>query len=274
MSAERDAGAVSEMALSAASLAEFEQRCFSYLRPLVGFDTACSVWSGHDGAVRHVSAVEYSEAQLARDFPRFMSELSPGELLGFAAERPALDVQVLARPRRDRLAVYRELLEPLGVSLFVTNVWQSRFGVFGYHLARTGPTRLFRSDEIDRLNRIAPSMKLGQALLASEERAGAGAPTGPAWWIAAWALSVREIEIATLVGRGFRNAEIASLLRISGNTVRNHLASVFRKADVSTRAELVFVMMSSDPAHDGERLSARARPWSAALTGDRREPAQ
>jgi DNA-binding CsgD family transcriptional regulator len=264
-SAQRDGGAVSELALSAAGLADFEQQCFAYLKPLVGFDTACSVWSSHDGTVRNVSALEYSEAQLAREFPRYMSELSPTELLGFAAERPALDVQVLTPRRRERLTVYRELLAPLGVSEFVTNVWHSRFGVFGFHFARTAPMRPFRAPQLARLAQIVPSMKLGQALLASEERAAGRAPSDVAW-ITAWGLSVRERETAALVARGFRNAEVAALLRISANTVRNHLVSIFRKADVSTRAELAFAMMSSDPAHGGGRRSIDARPWSAALT--------
>ena len=267
-SAQRDGGAVSELALSAASLADFEQRCFSYLKPLVGFDTACSVWSSHDGTVRNVSALEYSEAQLARDFPRYMSELSPNELLGFAAERPALDVQVLTPRRRERLTVYRELLAPLGVSEFVTNVWHSRFGVFGFHFARTAPMRPFRAPQLARLAQIVPSMKLGQALLASEERAAGPSELAS---IDAWGLSGRERETAPLVARGFRNAEIAALLRISVNTVRNHLVSIFRKADVSTRAELAFAMMSSDPTHCGRRRSIDARPWSAALTGELRQ---
>jgi len=266
-SAQRDGGAVSELALSAASLADFEQRCFSYLKPLVGFDTACSVWSSHDGTVRNVSALEYSEAQLAREFPRYMSELSPTELLGFAAERPTLDVQVLTRARRERLTVYRELLAPLRVSEFVTNVWHSRFGVFGFHFARTAPMRPFRAPQLARLAQIVPSLKLGQALLASEERAAAPSELS---WIAAWGLSGREREVAALVARGFRNTEIAALLRISANTVRNHLVSIFRKADVSTRAELAFAMMSSDLPHYGRRRSIDARPWSAALTGQLR----
>jgi DNA-binding CsgD family transcriptional regulator len=262
--ADRDAGAVSEMALGAASLADFEQACFAYMKPLIGFDTACSVWSSHDGAVRHVSAIEYSDAQLLLDFPRFMGELSPGELLGFAAERPALDVNIVTPQRRARLAVYRELLDPLGVSLFVTNVWQSRFGVFGFHFARTGPLRPFCTDELGRMNQIIPSLKLGQALLASDARE-IRALSAADRWIFDWRLSAREREIAALVARGFRNAEVAALLRISANTVRNHLAAIFRKAEVSTRAELVFAMMSDDPGHDPRRRSSGAKPWSAAL---------
>lgn len=76
-----------------------------------------------------------------------MGELSPAELLGFAAERPALDVNVLTRRRRERLTVYRELLDPLGVSQFVTNVWQSRFGVFG---GRIDPCGAGVRDDVER----------------------------------------------------------------------------------------------------------------------------
>jgi len=265
-STDRDAGAVSEMALSAASLADFEQRCFSYLKPLVGFDTACSVWSTPHGTARHVSTLGYCEAGLQRNFSRYMSELSPAELLAFATEQPMQDVHVVAPQRRSRLAVYGEVLDPLGVSLYVAHIWRFRLGVFGFHFGRSGSTRLFRASQLGRLNQIVPIMKVGQALLASGETAASDAPSETTWWVSAWGLSQREFETAALVGRGFRNAEIAALLRISGNTVRNHLASVFRKADVTTRAELVFEMMSSDPAREAGRLSAEPRPWSALLT--------
>src|SRR5215831_6301852 len=99
---DRDAGAISELAFSATGLADFEQRCFSFLKPILGFDTACSVWSGHDGTVRHVTALEYDRARLLSDFPRYMSELLPRELFGFAAEQPVLDVNVIASQRRAR----------------------------------------------------------------------------------------------------------------------------------------------------------------------------
>lgn len=52
------------------------------------------------------------------------------------------------------------------------------------------------------------------------------------------ALPSREREVAHLVRRGLTNAEIAALVGVSSNTVRNQLASIFRKLGVSTRAEL------------------------------------
>ena len=45
-------------------------------------------------------------------------------------------------------------------------------------------------------------------------------------------------EVARLVARGLTNREIAGLVGSSENTVRNHLVAVYRKLDVSTRAEL------------------------------------
>lgn len=51
-------------------------------------------------------------------------------------------------------------------------------------------------------------------------------------------LPPREREVAGLVRRGLTNAEIASLVGVSMNTVRNQLASIFRRLGVSTRAEL------------------------------------
>lgn len=268
---DRDAGVVSELALSARTLADFEKRFFEYLKPIVGFDAVCSVWSGSDGGVRTVTAPEYGEARMREDFPGYMGELSPEELSGFAAPLPAVDLDVVSRPRRERLAVYRDLLTPLGVSVFVTNVWHCRFGVFGFHFSRMGAVRRFRGAELRRLEHVLPSMKLAEALLASDALSVQASSDRLEQWGPQWGLTKREQDAARLVARGFRNAEIASILRISPNTVRNHIVSAFRKADVSTRAELVFAMTSSDPGVDGRsRRGSRGEPWSVRLEGSTR----
>jgi DNA-binding NarL/FixJ family response regulator len=57
------------------------------------------------------------------------------------------------------------------------------------------------------------------------------------------ALTQRQRAIADLVCRGLTNPEIASVLGISRNTVRNQLAVTFRRLGVSTRAELVAVLL-------------------------------
>lgn len=52
-------------------------------------------------------------------------------------------------------------------------------------------------------------------------------------------LSDRELEILLLIATGSRNAQIASHLRISDKTVRNHVSRLYRKLAVSDRTQAV-----------------------------------
>jgi DNA-binding CsgD family transcriptional regulator len=57
-------------------------------------------------------------------------------------------------------------------------------------------------------------------------------------------LTARELEIAELVAQGFTNGEIATKLWISQNSVKQALKRMFRKLDVSARAEMVAKLQS------------------------------
>lgn len=50
-------------------------------------------------------------------------------------------------------------------------------------------------------------------------------------------ITPRELEVLTLLVSGLTNREIASVLSISENTVRNHTIKIFMKMDVTDRAE-------------------------------------
>jgi len=50
-------------------------------------------------------------------------------------------------------------------------------------------------------------------------------------------LTARELEVLQMLARGLTNKEIGSALRISGNTVRNHVNSIIDKLEVSDRTE-------------------------------------
>ncbi len=56
-------------------------------------------------------------------------------------------------------------------------------------------------------------------------------------------LSPREREIARMVGQGYTNKMIASVLDISLWTVSTHLRRIFAKLGVSTRAAMVALLM-------------------------------
>jgi DNA-binding CsgD family transcriptional regulator len=261
-SVERDLGAIAEMALAARDLREFEAGWLAHLKSSVGFDAACSVWSDSCGGVREVMALGYDEQALRRRFPSYMSELLPHELARFSAVVPAVDLDVLSAARRQRLVVYRELLSPHRITSFVTNVRPAPWGVFGFHLGRAGGSR-FGERESRRLQRLAPCVSLGQGLFAKQ----ATAPSSfeAEWWGDDWSLSSRERGVARLVMRGFTNPEIATLLRISPHTVRNHLVNVFRKADVSKRSELVFTMGASPDQVAHERSRKGRSAWYSFL---------
>jgi len=50
-------------------------------------------------------------------------------------------------------------------------------------------------------------------------------------------LTSRELEVLQVLARGLTNKEIAGVLRISVNTVRNHVNSIIEKLEVSDRTE-------------------------------------
>jgi DNA-binding CsgD family transcriptional regulator len=59
----------------------------------------------------------------------------------------------------------------------------------------------------------------------------------------AYCLTAAEHETMRLVARGLTNREIAEVLGISLNTVRNRLATCFAKLSVSRRSEAVLFLL-------------------------------
>lgn len=51
-------------------------------------------------------------------------------------------------------------------------------------------------------------------------------------------LTPRELQVATLAGRGIRSAEISDQLNVSIHTVKDHLKQIYRKLEVRSRVEL------------------------------------
>lgn len=60
-------------------------------------------------------------------------------------------------------------------------------------------------------------------------------------------LSPRELEVLSLVAKGYANKEVASQLKIGYGTVRIHLAHAFEKLHVRCRAEAVAKLLRSSP---------------------------
>jgi DNA-binding CsgD family transcriptional regulator len=66
-------------------------------------------------------------------------------------------------------------------------------------------------------------------------------------------LTKREREVAECAAEGQTNKQIADQLRLSPNTVNNHLFRIFEKLDVSKRIELLRLLMNE---HNGQTSHA------------------
>ncbi|MGO1746525.1 MAG: LuxR C-terminal-related transcriptional regulator, partial [Microbacterium gubbeenense] len=60
-----------------------------------------------------------------------------------------------------------------------------------------------------------------------------------------WSLGAREGEVLALLADGSRNRDIAEALSISENTVKFHVANVYRKLGVSNRSEATALYLSN-----------------------------
>lgn len=63
--------------------------------------------------------------------------------------------------------------------------------------------------------------------------------------VAGWSLRPREVEVMQLLAGGRRNRAIADELGISENTVKFHVAGIYRKLGVQTRAEATAVFLAA-----------------------------
>jgi DNA-binding NarL/FixJ family response regulator len=105
----------------------------------------------------------------------------------------------------------------------------SKMGVSGY-LAKN----LSSGELVDALERIAA----GEHVVAGHPGADRHS-TERDWPGRAEGLSERESEIVILIAEGHTNAEIASALHLSPNSVKTHIRSAYRKLRVERRAQAV-----------------------------------
>lgn len=205
---------------------------------------------------------------LAQSYWRYAAEMSPEEVRRMAQPFTRAE-DVFEDRRRETLGVFREFLAPRGLREVLVANWLADGRVYGVGITRRrGP---FTDRERGRLRALFPHLRASLravALLndapADYPGAGAGGP---------WGLTPGQERTMALAVRGMTNEEIAGLLGISSNTVRNVLVGVFEKAGVSSRAELAFAARS---AAWGERSGAslkEQRRYAATVAANHRRAA-
>ncbi|MFG2294279.1 response regulator [Streptomyces sp. NPDC048603] len=69
------------------------------------------------------------------------------------------------------------------------------------------------------------------------------------------ALTPRELEVLTLMGRGHSNAELAGVLTLSEATVKTHVARIFAKLSLRDRAQAVVLAYETGLVAPGDTLA-------------------
>jgi DNA-binding CsgD family transcriptional regulator len=169
---------------------------------------------------------------------RYLKDLAPALTAASRNGGVSHDLDVFSARERDRMAVYAEYMRPMRMRSSLSGWVHAECSVTQcVAVARTGRSAPFLARDVALMRQLQPTISLTLRSLAGVRAAprerveGSGEHT--------WAeLSSREREVAHLVGRGLHNQEIAAVCGTSVHTVRNQLASIFRKLDVTTRAEL------------------------------------
>ena len=165
----------------------------------------------------------------------FVGEASTGEEALPLVERVKPDILLLdvRMPGMDGLAVLKEVLARypeqkivmLTTSLAEEDVYQSlKLGAKGYVVKDNAPAKI-----VEAILTVAESGRYIEevAQTAYEVRSGERG------------LSPRELDVLKFVSKGCANTEIAELLGVSHNTVKNHLKAIFEKMGAADRAEAV-----------------------------------
>ena len=73
-------------------------------------------------------------------------------------------------------------------------------------------------------------------------------------------LTQRESDVLRMVAQGANNAEIATQLHLGQKTVRNYVSRLYRKLDLSNRAQIATYLVTTDTVHSaGQTESALAQ---------------
>jgi DNA-binding CsgD family transcriptional regulator len=247
---------ISEAVAGSRTAAELGQLVMNAVDRLVECDFG-SILSAAPGQEWTLEGAKEDNRVIQQNQWRYAQEMSPDEL-GQLGTRFSRDTEIFVPNRRDRMSVYQEFLRPNRQAGFLARYWVMDGRLWGIGMSRATPG--FTERERERLDAAFPLLKA--ALRAGAWRAeveGRGLRPGEG---GPWSLTEAEDRTMSLVVRGLTNKEVAGLLGVSPNTVRNTLARVFEKVGVSRRSELAFLARHHTDEARGDR-----RPFERTADG-------
>jgi DNA-binding CsgD family transcriptional regulator len=240
---DRFAGALAEMARSCSDTTVLRRWTLAQIAALLPIDSAIFLSPRLREAPSSINKEEFHKLywNYARDPERYRRGLEKGRWAAQALGGAYIDTEVFSAAERRELPLYAEMVRPQGINcqIVARPMFHGRSTGLLY-LCRHGTGR-FRACELEQVVRILPIVALSHVAL--DSLAGRPGPdldaTDPD---PRQVLTPRENQIVELVCRGLTNAEIAAVLGNRPNTVRNQLASICAKLEVTNRTELVGVV--------------------------------
>ena len=232
---------LNEMAAIAAEAADatiYETELLGLIDRVVGSDVLFFKRNGAPGPV-----VLGIDTETLRDAERRLldcsEEITDVILAARRQDGVAVDLTVFGARRLERKQYYQFIMRPVGgrCTAMVPVEWQGH-GLSVLALGRTG--RSYSAREIDRLQKLAPTLRLCEAL--QDTRARMTRALGHRGETLVPALTRAERDVLSYLHLGYTNADIARARGSKLRTVRNQLSSAYAKLGVASRAEAVAVL--------------------------------
>ncbi len=161
--------------------------------------------------------------------------------------KPDVVLMDVAMPVMDGVSATRELGEvsPESKVLILTayeddrHVFEGvRAGAFGYLNKNCSPEELAETIRAVHASKTVVSSGIAQEVLGAFRSGGRENCDGALAPPESLPLTAREREVVTALARGESNREISLSLYISENTVRNHIANIYKKLHINDRAQV------------------------------------
>jgi len=219
------------------------------------FSSIITAAAGEEWSILGCIGPAPDNAALAANFWTYVTEMSPAEQLRLGAGLAPAE-ETFSLKRRDELSIFREFLKPRGLTRVLPVTWSVDGRLWGLGLTRSTPG--FSSQDVGRLELLLPYIRAAMRVRPIRSSRDDDTPEGTFGAAKGWRLTPLQMKTMNLVIRGLTNREVADLLGLSPNTVRNILVEVFRKVGVSRRSELAY--MAALAAHSDAVFEGRDAP--------------
>ena len=230
---------LAEVALESVSTDNFRQEALARIARFVGADASAFFSTEKPGHDISFTQIGCGAAPPNRYLQDCIGEISSDEFGRALRSKAIVDREAISADRRERLLAYREYLPSFGVKTYAMRAWITDCGIAWLTFGRTGhcDQRRFLTQATAVLDAIFPIIALGERAQSAKRLNGQAGLT-PHHEI----FTISEARVVDLLVKGFTNREIGTLLGISPNTVRNRVATAFKRVGATRRAELVCLL--------------------------------